>query len=669
MNLLKEISLDLAHHQGGDVIRIHEGDHNSVSLSIAVYNKGTEFTLTGKTIKYDAVIAGYLAENDASGTVSGNIINIPITPNMTAKEGKLKIDVKILDGSGNSQTILFTQTIEAFVEKRVIDEQTIIDISGTTIGEKFNKIEEEIDKKIYRTKNKMRNLPAALTCWNAMSTYTSENPASPVDMPVNSWAFASGAVMAGFNNEVFTLSSTNYYWFLCIGNTVSTLREPETRHYLIWSRTGAYMFTGSTLNSAETVSWRDRSYVDVRSEINNALIGYRQVIDQLYQSSTDTTGYSIYANGTILTNEVFQYSDLISVEPNTEYLFSFHAGASSSYVTRIIGYDSNSSYTKQVAAIVQSPNVDNSIHFITSGKERYIRISRPMQSNNCVLLFSSPQVVQNNNNVLSFGPIKSYGYKGAKVSILGASISTFSGYIVEGNSAYYPHETANTEPVSDVHDTYWQKFIDALGAEILVNNSSAGSYCTTGHGSAADSKAGCGDRCEALDDGTNMPDIIIIQLGGNDFTRSTPLGSYDGTQSFPTDTTTFREAYAVMLNKITTKYTDTMILCGTIPIITGGTYVTRTFPSKNLDQGEGKPGGILLEEYNEAIRELAALFGCKVVEFSRCGMTFNNVSIYMQDYSASSNYGQHPNRLGHHLMANELLRTIDRSAFMVYKGG
>ena len=145
MNLLKEISLDLAHHQGGDVIRIHEGDHNSVSLSISVYNKGTEYSLTGKTIKYDAVIAGYLAENDASGTVSGNIINIPITPNMTAKEGKLKVDVKILDGSGSSQTILFTQTIEAFVEKRIIDEAVVIDITGTTIGGKLNDHESRID--------------------------------------------------------------------------------------------------------------------------------------------------------------------------------------------------------------------------------------------------------------------------------------------------------------------------------------------------------------------------------------------------------------------------------------------------------------------------------------------------------------------------------------------
>lgn len=141
MNLSKELSLDLAHHQGGDVIRIHEGDHNSSSFLINVYNRGTAFSLTGKTVKYDATIAGYLAENDANGTVDENTITIPITPNMTALPGKLLVDVKILDGSGDSQTVLFTQTITAFVEKRIIDEATIIDISGTTIGGRLNALE------------------------------------------------------------------------------------------------------------------------------------------------------------------------------------------------------------------------------------------------------------------------------------------------------------------------------------------------------------------------------------------------------------------------------------------------------------------------------------------------------------------------------------------------
>lgn len=250
------------------------------------------------------------------------------------------------------------------------------------------------------------------------------------------------------------------------------------------------------------------------------------------------------------------------------------------------------------------------------------------------------------------------GYEGAKVSILGASISTFDGYIPKGYTAYYPRESANKAPITDVHDTYWMKFIDAVSGELLVNNSSAGSYCSTGHEGADDALAGCGDRCEALDNGTDMPDIIIIQLGGNDFTRSTPLGAYDGTQELPTDTITFREAYAVMLSKITAKYKDAKVICCTIPVISGGQYVTKTLPVKNLYQSEGYPGGILLDDYSQAIRELAAMYGCQVADLSNCGLTFNNVPAYMQDYKAKSRYGQHPNQWGHFLMSNELLRAL-----------
>ena len=255
-------------------------------------------------------------------------------------------------------------------------------------------------------------------------------------------------------------------------------------------------------------------------------------------------------------------------------------------------------------------------------------------------------------------PAPIIGYEGAKVSILGASISTFNGYIPEGYIAYYPRGSSYSESVQDVHDTYWMKFIDAISGELLVNNSSAGSYCSTGHNGTDDAFAGCGDRCEALDNGTDLPDIIIIQLGGNDFTRSTPLGAYDGTQELPTDTTTFREAYAVMLSKITAKYKDAKVICCTISVISGGQYATKTLPIKNLYQSEGYPGGILLDDYSQVIRELAALYGCQVADLSNCGLTYDNVPAYMQDYSAKIRYGQHPNRLGHGLMANELLRAL-----------
>ena len=148
MNLIKEITLDLAHRQGGDIIRFHQGDINSASIKVTLLNKSLPYSVNDMTIKYDATINGYLAEEDADGTVSGNVITIPITANMTALAGKLLIDIKIIDtieeNNETTETVLITQTVEALVDRSVINGDTIIDISGTTIAGKFAEIDDDI---------------------------------------------------------------------------------------------------------------------------------------------------------------------------------------------------------------------------------------------------------------------------------------------------------------------------------------------------------------------------------------------------------------------------------------------------------------------------------------------------------------------------------------------
>lgn len=139
----KSIQVDIAHQYLNDVIRLHEGDASGAQLQISMFNNGAAFSLTGFTVKFDAVIAGYLAEQDAAATVSSNMITVPITANMCAKSGTLEIDVKIIEGSGNNAHTFYLQKFEAFVQRRVINEDIIIDVSGTTIGEKIAALEDK----------------------------------------------------------------------------------------------------------------------------------------------------------------------------------------------------------------------------------------------------------------------------------------------------------------------------------------------------------------------------------------------------------------------------------------------------------------------------------------------------------------------------------------------
>lgn len=138
MTIDKTLTVDLNRVQPHKVIKIHEGDVNSVFLVLTVTKDGESVSLSGLTIKYDATIAGFLAEQDASGSVSSNTIRIPITKNMTAIPGTLKIDIKMISGT----QILYTQTVTMIVEKAVIDEGTIIDFDGTTIGKRLDDLEE-----------------------------------------------------------------------------------------------------------------------------------------------------------------------------------------------------------------------------------------------------------------------------------------------------------------------------------------------------------------------------------------------------------------------------------------------------------------------------------------------------------------------------------------------
>lgn len=224
-------------------------------------------------------------------------------------------------------------------------------------------------------------------------------------------------------------------------------------------------------------------------------------------------------------------------------------------------------------------------------------------------------------------------YRGKTISILGDSISTFAGYIPEGNATYYPSGS-----VQSVTDTWWNKLYTALEMTLNVNNSWSGSRVTT---TAGEESAGCMTRCQNL--GEN-PDVIIVYMGINDFNNEVALGTYDGESPVPEmSTTTFREAYGIMLDKILTAYPTSEVWCCTLPQCERN--AAEVFPEIN---GNGVP----LNQFNKAIEELAFAFGVNVLYHHKCGLTYQNFAVYNTDKL-------HPNKQGHSLMANSDIRQMD----------
>lgn len=195
-------------------------------------------------------------------------------------------------------------------------------------------------------------------------------------------------------------------------------------------------------------------------------------------------------------------------------------------------------------------------------------------------------------------------YAGKTVSILGDSISTFSG-VPNVLNYVYPNISVKTQT-----DTWWQQVIDTLGMELLVNNASGGSRALSdeyfnGTGIRNGNHAAYRDRCINLHNGSKKPDVILVFMGTNDFSYHVdpdcakcqalltcaecsgradknvnvctacraasgvyssfcdqPLGTAAGVDlSNAENPTSTCEAYAIMLHKMKQAYPDAEIYC------------------------------------------------------------------------------------------------------------
>lgn len=235
--------------------------------------------------------------------------------------------------------------------------------------------------------------------------------------------------------------------------------------------------------------------------------------------------------------------------------------------------------------------------------------------------------------------------KGKYFSIMGDSISTFEGYIPSGYNNSYNGVYGG---VIVVEDTWWYKTILALQGKLGVCNAGGSSTVAGDSNYKMSSDARTNRLGFKLNGVYTRPDIIIIEGGINDFTEF-PVGTYDCKSPIPTyPCTDFKSAYACMLNKIKTEYPLAEIYCCTLFV---GGKTTFSFPITNKF-------GDSLEDYNNAIRDVAALFGAKVIDFSTCGLTYYSNNKY------TVNDGRlyddlHPNVNGMSLLANECIKTIE----------
>lgn len=232
---------------------------------------------------------------------------------------------------------------------------------------------------------------------------------------------------------------------------------------------------------------------------------------------------------------------------------------------------------------------------------------------------------------------------GLKLSILGDSISTFTGTQPADYNIFYPE----SGDIRTREQTWWGQVLRDTGMQLCANASSANTNMT-GNSLAMDGSApGCSIR-RIVDlraaDGT-APDIIIVYMGINDFSRSRTPGSFR--QPGPRaegEISDFAEAYELMLLKIKILYPNAAVYCCTL--------TPRTCFVEGNTGNAVNLLGVDITAYNAQITAVAQAYGAKIIDlYSFSGITPENLSLFLYD-------SVHPNVHGARLIANCVTATL-----------
>ncbi len=233
---------------------------------------------------------------------------------------------------------------------------------------------------------------------------------------------------------------------------------------------------------------------------------------------------------------------------------------------------------------------------------------------------------------------------GMKLSILGDSISTFKGWIPEGNLVFYPENGA----VKDVAQTWWKIVLDELGLTLCANGSSSGS-ASFGYSQEADPMYGCSDHRISQLAGADgeAPDIIIVYMGTNDVLMSAAIGDNDGLQAVGEGLVgSLSDGYTMILDKIKRQYPQAQVYCCTLlPMGDWGT--TEAQPFVPFVNGQN----VTSEAYSERIRLIAGNRGLPIIDLEKCGITIDNMAEMTAD-------GVHPTAEGMRLIADAVKKCL-----------
>ena len=254
-----------------------------------------------------------------------------------------------------------------------------------------------------------------------------------------------------------------------------------------------------------------------------------------------------------------------------------------------------------------------------------------------------------NGNILT---IEDRPLAGMKLSLLGDSISAYTGTVPAGNDIYY---TGSNSGVTNASQMWWYVLCENTGMTPLVIDGYSGSAVTQLEDSAHISKIPMSSdtRCGRLGSGGTTPDVILIAGGVNDYTyaqssQSEPL-VWNG-KTAPVLSASFTEAYACMIHKLQSNYPLAIVVALSTWFTKRGTSngytLTHTVGANTYTQ----------TDYDNAIESVCKIMRIPFIRVSDIGINPDNM--YPTFAVDSSTIPTHPNANGQYLMGMYLADTL-----------
>jgi len=232
-------------------------------------------------------------------------------------------------------------------------------------------------------------------------------------------------------------------------------------------------------------------------------------------------------------------------------------------------------------------------------------------------------------------------YNGKVISIMGDSISTFTGYtpVADGFNLAHRNRYPQNNLSTDVNETWWMQVLTELDAKLGINDSWAGSRVlnvsdTNSGDLGPDAAMASLTRIQNL--GANgTPDVILFYGGTNDIGGSVTLGTFDP-DTAPTEAdltatkwNSLADAYVAAILRMRHYYPKAEIVA-MLPTYTSSYYTN--------DE---------LAEYNAILAAICEHYGVVYTDLRDCGLTVSDLGD-----------GIHPNAKGFDYITDAVLDVL-----------